>query len=241
MVLGPGAGPAPVPFQEPVDMSGDGSGTYPCLGKCPHGVNPPGPEAWCLAPPPSPPPLKAREFHAHRRPVIVDEARVAKKKRQGAGFVPGKPSIGIKTWMMVGVELDREEKPRHQTGRVFCCVIPNNCRSPTFQQALQARLLPNSLVWTDEHVSYKWLREAGHTHEPVNHYQAEFSRRRGFTRAFRKPKVTFAPIYRARSPGLCSEGPALALGPGIQERGWLMASTEEASVEETVSHPCDYV
>ena len=60
LVLGPGAGPAPVPFQEPVDMSGDGSGTYPCLGKCPHGVNPPGPEAWCLAPPPFPPAPKGQ-------------------------------------------------------------------------------------------------------------------------------------------------------------------------------------
>ena len=154
---------------------------------------------------------------------------MAKWHRQQAGFVTKHKTIGLQTWMMVGVELSSAEFPRQMT-RLFCHVIPNR-RANSFKKIMLPRLSPNSLVWTDQHSSYEWLGREGHFHESVNHLRGEFSRPRGYTRARRKPKVTFAPIYRARGPGHRSEAPALAPGPGIQERGWLVASTEDASAD----------
>ena len=121
------------------------------------------------------------EFHSHRRPVVVDEYRVAKRLLQRSDFVTSHPTVGDKTWVLVGVELNREQLPRHRTGRFFCCMIPNR-RRDSLQRILRPRLLPESVVWTDELPSYDWLRGDGHLHEGVNHEQGEFSRLRGYVR-----------------------------------------------------------
>ena len=184
MVLGPGAGPAPVPFPGPVDGPGDGSGPYPCLKKCPArlpGANPPSRRPWGLAPRSPPNPRQAWEFHSHRRPVVVDEFRVAKRLLQRGDFEPSKPTIGDNTWLIVGVELNREDLPRRSTGRSFCCLIPDRT-SGSIRHILEPRLLPNSVVWTDELPSYNWLVKAGHVHECNNHERREFSRERGRAR-----------------------------------------------------------
>ena len=134
---------------------------------------------WRPVPPPNP--RQAWEFHSHRRPVVVDEFRVAKRLLQRGDFEPSKPTIGDNTWLIVGVELNREDLPRRSTGRSFCCLIPDRT-SDSIRHILEARLLPNSVVWTDELPSYNWLVKAGHVHECNNHERREFSRERGRAR-----------------------------------------------------------
>ena len=59
------------------------------------------------------------------KPVILDKGRVVKKLKNAGGFI-GQPSVGIKTWVMIGIELTREEMPRAQTGKCFVVLIPQS-------------------------------------------------------------------------------------------------------------------
>ena len=115
----------------------------------------------------------------------MDEGRVAKQLRNKGGFV-GQPTLGLKTWVMLVMELEREEMPRHETGRCFVCLLPNR-RQESFEAALRPRLKVPSLCWSDDFKSYNFLDADGHVHESVVHSRGEFKRVRGFKRAL-KPK-----------------------------------------------------
>ena len=114
------------------------------------------------------------------RIVVVDEAKVVKVRHNRGGFV-GSPILGNNTWVMVGIELNQEEMPRHETGRCFAVILPDRSYE-SFRAALLPRLARGCTVWTDGYTSYRVLDDHGFRHERVLHAGGEFSRVRGFRR-----------------------------------------------------------
>ena len=120
------------------------------------------------------------------RIVVVDEAKIVKVQRTSGGFV-GSPILGNDTWVMVGVELNQEEMPRHETGRSFAVILPDRSYE-SFRAALLPRLAEGCTVWTDGHTSYQVLRDHGFRLEQVLHARGEFARVRGLRRRL-KPNI----------------------------------------------------
>ena len=105
------------------------------------------------------------------RVVVVDEAKIVKVRYNSGGFV-GSSILGNDTWVMVGIELDREEMPRYETGRCFAVIIPDRTYE-SFRAALLPRLAKGCKVWTDGHASYDVLDDSGFIHEKVMQARAE--------------------------------------------------------------------
>ena len=89
--------------------------------------------------------------------VQVDETYFTKPKRNRAGF-GGRTTKGHEIKVLGFIELDLET--RTCTGRTYLERIPAADR-PTIESRIRARVLPGSMVWTDGHLSYKWMGKAG--------------------------------------------------------------------------------
>jgi len=113
-----------------------------------------------------------------RRVVVVDDTNVVRHRRSFSGF-RGRKTMGHKTIVLAGVELDHEFEGRKETGRVFLFCIPNREKA-TIQPLLKRYIAPGSLVWTDKHGSFDDLGEVvDGKHETVDHDAGQFSRIRG--------------------------------------------------------------
>lgn len=60
-----------------------------------------------------------------------------------------------------------EVKDGHVT-RAYACVIPNKAASTTLP-IIQSQVVPNSIIWTDEHKTYTALSKNGYNHSTVCH------------------------------------------------------------------------
>ena len=148
--------------------------------------------------------LGGRDSAGRLKPVVVDEGYMRKMLRQAAGF-RGRPSVGLRAWMLVAAELDRKEMPRRETGNCVCVLIPNR-KATTLQAALRPVLHNASLVWSDGHPGYNFLTADGHQHEAVIHTRGEFGRLRGHKRNFKKQSNK---IDRRRRVPIIGRGRAL--------------------------------
>ena len=109
--------------------------------------------------------------------VCIDESHLTKAKRNKGGF-QGRRTVGHKTIMMGGVELNGSWSGRKQTGRAFLVVIRDQT-ALTFQEVIEKHVAPGTTIWTDGASSYAWLdRDERFTHETVIHRRGEFSRMR---------------------------------------------------------------
>ena len=126
--------------------------------------------------------------------VCLDEIFITKKKKNRGGF-RGRTTRGHQTVIFAGTEIDLDT--RRATGRTFCVVVPNR-RRETLEPVIRARVALGATVWTDGHMSYKWMghRKSGYTWDCVNHARGEFARDGVFTNAieglFSKLKNFFA-------------------------------------------------
>eukprot|EP00973_Karenia_brevis_P045661 6323599-Karenia_brevis.AAC.1 len=62
-----------------------------------------------------------------------------------------------------------------ETGGYRFLVIPGATKA-VMQRQVAEHVTPGSLIFTDQHGSYKWLRDYGYVHLSVNHKKREFSK-----------------------------------------------------------------
>jgi transposase len=94
--------------------------------------------------------------------VEIDETYVGGKRRgKGLGKRGGPAAWDHLTPVFAGVE---------RGGKVFAQVVPN-ARALTLMPIIKERVLPDSMIYTDEYRVYDRLSKHGYTHERVNHLQ----------------------------------------------------------------------
>eukprot|EP00973_Karenia_brevis_P086132 11946080-Karenia_brevis.AAC.1 len=82
-------------------------------------------------------------------------------------------SAGNKTCMLGIVELNMTT--RKETGNNRLIEIPAPTRVQ-MEKHIKENITSGSLIFTDSHKSYNWLKDAGYIHRRVNHKKREFSR-----------------------------------------------------------------
>ncbi len=90
----------------------------------------------------------------------ADETYVGGKRRESKGGRRGRPGSGSHKVPVFGV-VERK-------GRVMAVTVPN-VRKATLMPHVQRRVLPASIIYTDELRSYDGLRKAGYHHDRINH------------------------------------------------------------------------
>ncbi|HEV2467879.1 MAG TPA: IS1595 family transposase [Candidatus Sulfotelmatobacter sp.] len=98
--------------------------------------------------------------------VEMDETYVGGRRHRKYQARRGRPSPNdpSKTCVVGAVE---------RKGRVFACVA-NDATKATFHGVAKERVLPESVIFTDEHHSYTGLDKMGYTHQRIQHSQGVY-------------------------------------------------------------------
>jgi len=98
--------------------------------------------------------------------VEMDETYVGGRRHRKYQARRGRPSPNdpSKTCVVGAVE---------RKGRVFACVADDATKA-TFHGVARERILPESVIFTDEHHSYTGLKEMGYTHQRIQHSQGVY-------------------------------------------------------------------
>jgi transposase len=93
--------------------------------------------------------------------VEMDETYVGGRRHRKHQARRGRPSPNDPSKTCVIGAVERE-------GRVVA-VVSNDATKKTFHGVAKERILPESVIFTDEHHSYTGLAQMGYTHERINH------------------------------------------------------------------------
>ncbi len=104
--------------------------------------------------------LMQQEDGAFGGTLEADETYVGGKRRESKGGHRGRPGPGSHKVPVFGV-VERK-------GRVMAVTVPN-VRKATLMPHVQRRVLPASIIYTDELRSYDGLLKAGYYHDRINH------------------------------------------------------------------------
>jgi transposase len=98
--------------------------------------------------------------------IEMDETYVGGRRHRKHQARRGRPSPNDPTKTCVVGAVERK-------GRVFACVADDATKA-TFHGVAKERVLPESVIFTDEHHSYTGLKEMGYTHQRVQHSQGVY-------------------------------------------------------------------
>jgi transposase len=108
-----------------------------------------------------------RMFHLIRNLLLDDEEPLSGEVEADTTLVGGRPRAGqIRSKLDARMWAERKTKVHgmvERGGRVVASVVPN-VEASTLLPYVQARVLPEAVVYTDEHKSYRQLGRAGYQH-----------------------------------------------------------------------------
>jgi len=114
---------------------------------------------------------------AKGRPDYVDTQLRAPRRRglsargRGSWAADRPPIMGL----VQRRDQDEDGSPRGPPAQVFLEVVPN-VQTATIRPIIRARVLPGSILDTDEYDIYSFLERDGYVHRTVNHSQGEYAR-----------------------------------------------------------------